>query len=225
MKKKYSAQACVCVTRQALIFYTPNVPDLQSITLTTEVLADLEVINQPALERILKNWLRKNQIVPEKIIVFFVGDTYFFQDVTQVPTSVEDPAVLEFAHTVPFTNVVTKIFPTQNGARVLVINRDLLVPIMAALENCGFTVVAAAPSFAAGISKENPFTKEVAMSAMKNEDVFLLYNFIENDELERKLEADTSFLSVQFDKKLIGMFVFFIVLVMILITLLIAQNG
>lgn len=225
MKKKYTAKACVCVTRQALVIFSPDFPDLQSMTVTSEVMTDLEVINQPALERVIKNWLRRTQLVPSSLAIFFVEDTYFFEDVTQVPVSVEDPQVLEFAATAPFANVVTKIFPTQNGARIVAINRELLQPIISAFEKVGFSVLAAAPSFAIGITSENPFTKEIAQVAVKTESVFTTYNFIESSMLEKKLVSEKSFFSVHFDKKLIAMIIFFVVLIGILIVLLIFQNG
>lgn len=224
MKQKFSAHSCLIVNRQSLVLYSPELSDLVTINLTSETILDLEVINKPALERIIKNWIRQSQFAPKTLIVLFVEDTYFHKDLSKVPASIQDPEVVEFVETVPFPNVITKIFPMQNGARVVVINRDLLQPIVSVLENSGFSVLATSPTFAAGISKEDPFSKETAKLALKNPDIFMTYNFFEKEEVEQKMATDKAFFSVRFDKKLISMIVFFVILVAILVGLLVFQN-
>lgn len=225
MKQKYSAHACVCVYRQSLVFYSPEISDLVKINLTSETVLDLEVINKPALERIINNWVRQTQFTPKTLVVLFVSDTYFHKDLKQIPNSIQDPEVVEFVESVPFSNVITKIFPLQDGAKIIAMNREFLQPLVSALESAGFIILAVSPSFATGITKENPFSKETAKPALKNIDIFTTYNFLEKEEVEQKMESDKAFFSIRFDKKLISMIALFVLLVAILIGLIVFQKS
>jgi len=224
MSDKYYAHSCVLVTRESLVLYSPELTELVPIPMSNEILLDLEVINQPGLERIIKNWLRKSQFVPQSLAIYFVADTYFYQDVTQVPASIEDPTVISFVETVPFTDLVTKIFPTSGGARVIAINRDLLQPMISVFEKAGFSVVAATPSFAAGITSDNPFSPEVAKESLDDETVFTTYNFLEAKEAEERLESEKPFMSFKLNKKIIAMIAVFVVLIIILIVMIVTMT-
>lgn len=224
MPKKYSAAAAIYVKRDTLSFYAPEFTEILSMPLTAEVTQDLSIVNQQALQRIVLNWLKQTQYQPLTVIIFFSEETYFFQDYTTIPESLEDETVTAFLSTVPHTNIVTKIFPTSSGARVIAVNRDLLQPIISVLEKVGFSVLAASPSFAAGFSQEAPFSVELAAPALDNETVFTAYNFLELEDLERKVEGNKDFFSVKFDKKLIAMVVVFVLLIIVLVALLLYQG-
>ncbi len=225
MSKKFIAHSCLCVNRQSLILYSPELADLSTLSLPTEVVQDLEIISQPSLERILKNWVKQTQLVPKTLAIYFVEETYFFQDSQQTNISNEDPEVQGFLATIPFSKISTKIFPIQGGSRIVAINQDLLQPIVTACEQAGFTVMVAAPSFAAGITSENPFTQELAKQSLKDQSILESYNFIDEAELERKMQDEQSFLSVQINGRLIGMIIFLLAMIGLLVYLLMTQNG
>lgn len=224
MNKKISVFSCFCINRGSIVFYSPDLLDLTTIPLTAEIMQDLDIVNEAALERVIKNWMRQSQIVPKTTAVYFVEETFFFTDLASIPATTQEPEVVAFTEAVPFDHVITKVFPIGSGARVVAINKDLLIPILSVLEKSGFTVLSVSPDFAVGITKEAPFTKEVAQKSLLNQDLITIYNFLDEAQVESKLQLDESFLAVKFDKKLIAMIISFAVLVGILIALLVFQN-
>lgn len=224
MAKKSTINSCIAVYRQAIVFYSPEQTDLVTLAMTSEIIQDLEIVNQSALERVIKNWLRQSQIIPKNISIFFLEETYFYQDISNPAATLQDPEVMTFIETVPFAATVPKVFPIQGGARVAAINRNLINPIVSALTNSGFNVVSATPAFAVGITKENPFSVELAKQILSNPEAITNYNFINGVAL-KDLEEEKPFLSVKFDKKLILMIVVFVVLLGVLGVLLLTQSS
>lgn len=207
-----------------MMFYSPELIDLSIITLTSEIIQDLEIISQSALERVIENWLKQSQIEPKTLAICFVEENYFYQDLTDGTRGSEDPQVKSFLENIPFNHIIAKIFPLQKGSRIAAINKSLLKPLITVLEKCGFTVLAATPAFAMGVNADNPFSKEIAKKSLQNQDIFKVYNFLSAEEIEAKLAKEKSFLSVEINKKLIIMIAFLLLLVGILVVLLINQK-
>ncbi len=225
MNKKIAIHSCFCINRGSMVFYSPDLHDVTTIPLTAEIMQDLGIVNEAALERVIKNWIRQSQLVPKTVSVYFVDETYFFTDVPSIPATTQEPGVVAFTETVPFDHVVTKIFPVGTSARIVAINKDLLFPIVSVLEKSGFTVISVSPDFAVGITREAPFSKELAQKALKNLDLITTYNFFDKAQVDRKLLLDESFFAIKFDKKLIVMIISFVVLIGILIALVVFQSA
>jgi len=225
MKNKSLINSCLCFNRQSMMFYSPELIDLSVITLTSEIIQDLEIVSQSALERVIKNWLDQSEIEPKNLAIYFVEENYFYQDLTGDIRGSEDPQIKSFLEKIPFNHIVAKIFPMQKGSRIAAINKSLLKPLITVLEKCGFTVLAATPAFAVGINADNPFSKETAKKSLQNQEIFKVYNFLEPEEVEAKLGNEKPFLSVEINKKLILMIAFLLLLVGVLIALLISQKS
>lgn len=224
MTKKLVSHNCIYLAQNNLVFFMPELTEVFPLTMPSEIFIDLEIISEPGLERVIKNWLQQTKLKPNSSVVLIDESDYFFQDVNKLPQLVSKEEISEFASTAPFNDVITKVFPTRSGSRIIAINRDLLYPLVTVLEKCGFNVLAVAPAFASGISSENPFTKELAFTALKNQGLYGAYNFIEVAQLEEKIAKETSFFSVQVNKKLIAMVVMLLTLVAVLIGLLFIQQ-
>lgn len=225
MKNKSSIHSCLCINRQSMMFYSPELIDLAIINFTSEIIQDLEIVSQSALERVIKNWLNQAQIETKTLAIYFIEENYFYQDLTGNIQSSEDPQIKSFLENIPFNHIVAKIFPMQKGSRIAAINKSLLKPLITVLEKCGFTVLAATPAFAVGINADNPFSKELAKKSLQNEEIFKVYNFLEAEEIETKLAKEKNFLSVEINKKLIIMIAFLLLLVGVLVALLISQRS
>jgi hypothetical protein len=204
-----------------MMFYSPELIDLSVINLNSEIIQDLEIVSQSALERVIKNWLNQSQIEAKTLAIYLVEENYFFKDFADTKINPKDPEVKSFLENIPFNHIVTRAFPMQGGVRIAAINLSLLKPLITVFEDCGFTVLAATPAFVFGINSENPFSKELAKKSLENQDIFKAYNFLDQEEVEKKLAAQKSFLSVEINKNLIFMIVFLLVLIGILIILLI----
>lgn len=208
-----------------MMFYSPELVDLAIINLTTEIIQDLEIVSQSALERVIQNWLKESQLEPKTLAIYFVEENYFYQDLTAEVQGSNDPQIKSFLENIPFNHIVAKIFPMQNGSRIAAINKSLLKPLITVLEKYGFTVLAATPAFAVGINADNHFSKEIAKKSLQNQDIFKVYNFLEAKEIEAKLAKEKNFLSVEINKKLIFMIAFLLILVGVLVVLLISQRS
>lgn len=224
MKKKSLIHACLCLNRESMMFYSPELIDLSILNLNSDIIQDLEIISQSALERVIKNWLSQAQIEAKTLAIYFAEENYFFKDLTDTKINPQDPEIKNFLENIPFNHVVTKVFPMSQGARIAAINVSLLKPLVTVLEKCGFTILAATPAYVFGINISNPFSKELAKKSLENQEIFKVYNFIDQEEVEKKLAAQKTFLSVEINKNLIIMIAFLLILIVVLVVLLISQK-
>ena len=80
MKKKQLIQSCLCVNRQSMMLYSSELIDLSLISLTSEIIQDLEIVSQSALERVIRNLLTQSNIQAKTLAIYFAEENYFFKD-------------------------------------------------------------------------------------------------------------------------------------------------
>lgn len=224
MAKQLIPHDSIYVAKNNLVFFMPDLAELATLSMSSDVFFDLEIISEPGLERVLKNWLQQSRLKPNSTAVFIDEANYYYTDLAKTPAAVSAEEIQEFANTVPFNDVISKVFPTQRGSRIIVLNRNFLYPLVTVLERCGFNILLVAPAFAAGITSETPFTKELAFNSLKNQNLYSQYNFIEVAQLAEKIAREKSFFSVEVNKQLIAMVLILFGLVAVLISLLLFQQ-
>lgn len=225
MAQKVNPQACFLVTRSSLTFFSKASDDGVELSLTSEIVKDLEMISQQALERVMSSWMEQIKIPAGQVELILDKSVFFHTTINKMPESETDPLVQSFLELVPFTDVITKSFPIKEGAYLVVINREFLNPLIAVLEKFGFVVVSASPLFILGTDDltKTPFTKEMALKAISNYELLAEYSFIAPEIVEEKLSAPQPFLSVKLNGKLIAMIAIFAILITVLIVLLVTM--
>jgi len=195
MAEKINPQACFFVTRNSLSLFSTVSSNGVELVLTAEIVKDLEVVSQQALERVLSTYIEQIKIPIGQVSLILDNSVYFHTTISKMPETNEDPIVQSFLDLVPFTDVLVKSFPIKEGAYLTVINSEFLNPIISVLEKFGFIVISATPVFVLGVdTSKTPFTKEIALQALANPDLLYSYNFLEPEQVEAKLDVPEAFL-------------------------------
>jgi hypothetical protein len=226
MKKndKETIKAGFYLDRSSLTYFDHQTEQLTSISLTSEVIQDLEIVSQPALERVIKSWLDQTKIVPGHMMLIVSQSVFYSQTLSTLPSKKDDPQVVAFLDLVPFEEIKTNIFPLQKGALIMAQNQLLLDPVVETLEKLGFKVLSVLGGFAIGLAPKLAFSVEKAKFALDNFDALNNFNVLTPEEVAQKATQKEVFLAVKFDKKLILMIVVFVVLLSLLGGLLFLQK-
>jgi hypothetical protein len=203
--------------RQRLSYYCASLPEVHSLTFTEEAVRDLEVENKKSLERQISNWIDQHKIEPMHSLIALSEDIYFAQDFAEIEVPTDSPEYQQFISYVPFEDPVTHTFPLTQGSRTIVMNRELLQPIIEVLEKREFVVLAVSPAFALGeLLHQTEFSAEIGKQVLAQQEVLFTYNVLPKEHVEKKLEAEDHFLMVKFDKKVLGLIGVFVLLLAIL---------
>ena len=212
------------VERNALTFFSTKGTDVPPITLTSEVIQDLRIVSEPALERIIKTWMEQNKILPTKVMLVLANSVTFSTDLSDPAATIDSPEVQAFLDLVPFKDVTHKVFRLENSVRATATNQHLIDPLIFVLEQLGFSVLCVAPAYAINIDDQTPFSKELGKQLLDSIATLMKYNFISQQDLVDKLREPQPFLSTKIDMKLIGMVGLFLVLLAVLGILLVLQS-
>lgn len=226
-KSKINPQACFFVTTRSLQFFIKDKdkPEVIELSLSNEIVQDLEIVSPASLERVLRNWLDQLKIIPGQVSLILDSSVYFVNQVAELPMSNSDQVVQEFLDIVPFSEVCIKNFPLQKGACTTVINQNFFQPLIDTLEKVGFIVISVSPSYILGIDfVQTPFSKELATQILNNIELLTQYSFITKEAAEAKLVVTEPFLSVRLDAKVITMILVLLGLAIVLIVLLKVQK-
>ena len=110
-----------------------------------EVVKDLEVVNSPQLEILIRTFITQHQLSPTSLIIILSPDVYFEKDLTGTESE-RVAQVQEFLDAVPLLSASFKVFKVQNSQRLIVINRALYESVKRSFEEQGFKVVAVSPA-------------------------------------------------------------------------------
>lgn len=221
MSNKLNPKSILLISRDHLCFYGAGSEEVVDLPLSTEIVNDLEIISQKSLVRVVQSWLEQYKIVPQQSVLLLDDSVLFHQKLDTLPDPADNEAEKKFLSIIPFRNVLLKTFPMKDGAYILAINQGFLRPVIEAFEQVGFSIVSVSPAFIFGINlSEKKLNKDLGQRMLGSLELLLQYNFLSQEEVEAKLTAPQTFLSVNFDKKLIMLIIVFIVLIGILVVLL-----
>ncbi len=217
MSSKTSLSAGFFVKRNSLTFFSRNLEDVVEITLSSQIMTDLEIVSQANLERVLANWVEQIKLTPGPICLLLDNSVYFDATLQQMPADESEPPVQAFLDTVPFNDPLVKYFPVQSKVMALAVNQGFLQPLISALEKVGFVVLCVAPAFVLNADfTKTPFSKEHGTEALSDFDTLNQFNFIPKTEVDAKITPPRPFLSVQINARLITMVLVFLVLIAVL---------
>jgi hypothetical protein len=139
------------VTRDGLSFSSEGSLTPLPLKLGHDLVSDLEITNPGELAAAIKKFIDTNKIKPGNLVLI-LSDSIYFEHEYPKPEVPANKDLEEFADTVPFSAVSSKLIPSGNGYRQIVINRDFYEAILQSLEQSGFKVTGVIPAFVLGIS-------------------------------------------------------------------------
>lgn len=111
---------------------------------------DLDVLNITELKEKILAYIGQNQIASGNYIIALSEHVYFEKDFSSVAKDQQDATVQQYVETVPFENSLSKIFPIENGFKVIVVNRDLCFALQQAFAEKGFVIEGITPVLVLG---------------------------------------------------------------------------
>lgn len=216
MATKITAAAGFYLDRESLTYFTSKNSEVPAVPLTAEVVQNLHIVSEPALERVLRAWVEHTRVVPSTLVLLVSEGITFSLDLTDPSVTESTPEVQSFLELVPFNEVQSKIFRLESGVRVVAVNRNLIEPLVSVLEKMGFTVVCVTTGFVMGMDEQAQFTPEIGQKTLSSPDVLLRYNLLSETEIIAKVAKPEPFLSVKIDKKVVAMLLVFLVLLSVL---------
>lgn len=138
MKSKQSG--IVYIDRNRIDFYQDSMPSILSIEFPSNVIRDLEVINQAELNKSIKSFIEGNKLFPANVIVVLANTVIFEKQISPEKHDEQQALVQAFLDQVPFEEVSFKLIPYDKGIRIMAINSQFISDFKTAFESSGFLV-------------------------------------------------------------------------------------
>lgn len=116
-----------------------------TLQLPQEVIRDLEITSQTALETLIHTFVVREKLTPTSLILVLSQEVYFEKDIGKSDGEEKEKLVQQFVDTVPFTTTSEKVFQIRGSYKLVVINRALYDAFKTAFEKEKFPVSAAIP--------------------------------------------------------------------------------
>lgn len=180
---KKTSPIVVNVNRNRLLICGTQVPAVVEVSLTSDMVSDLTVVDQAKLEAAVAGLIQQNKLTPAPAIVILASDICFEQDIARLKESDLQIQIQKFLDTVPLTSVSSKVFETDTGYRVVAISRDFYEVVRTAFEKLGFTVQVVVPGYVLGaVGVGDKFDLQACQLVIRNLDTISQHGF----ELEKK---------------------------------------
>lgn len=214
----------VYLTRKGMVFGGDSLKELVTVEFAPDVFVDLEFPNIRSFNNQILTAVELYGLRPGKVIFVLNQELYYSQ---QFATANEDE-IKNYLSIIPFSESVSKRFPNAAGLQLVAISRDLVDPLVEVFTHHGFEVVYVLPDFAFGESLRTieQFTPEVIEPFLDSKNMVSLeaFSFYSAPKAPEGMTSIRDSEGRIFNPRLIGMIVFFIVLIGILIAVL-YMNG
>ena len=126
-------------------FYSRSMTSILQLDLPTDVINDLEVINEDKLNLLLQTFIVNNKIMPTGIIILLSTALTFEKDLPESPSDQLEKETSKFLELVPFENVLSKITKIDKKWKIVAANNQLCENFKIAFEKQNFFVVGIVP--------------------------------------------------------------------------------
>lgn len=220
MKTSKKEQQIIFINRDKMFFCDPNKNDSNEFPLNSEIIKDLEVVDQVKLEESLRSYLGENTETLSETLIILNKNTYF-------STTIENPELDEIATTakidkfsdlVPFNNIFVKQFLVNKKLEVIAINKDFYEPILDVLFKLNFKITMILPELVVtDFIGEASCTPEENSALLKAVGKLGSYDLLgSKHKLITKNSSEIEPIKIQ-NKRLIVMVIIFLFLIFILI--------
>lgn len=136
--------------RNLIVFFGTEINGVFSLDLKEDVVKDLEVIDAEKLENQIKVFVSNFKLPPCNLILVLSDALVFQKDIIGVSSQDIDSYVQNFLDNVPIENIFSKLFPIENGVKVIAVNKQLFESVGRAFQNLGFVVLSVIPEILLG---------------------------------------------------------------------------
>lgn len=156
----------ILVTSNSLQLVGLGETNVQTIPLPASIIESMEVINKDGLYSLITDWLKQRTYTSASIIWLLAPDICFEKILNSSEEAGIDSEAVQFLDTVPFENVLSRIYLTSEGRVVTAVNKDLVMALVQGFALHGYSAKAILPSRLA--MAESDLTPEVENYALKH---------------------------------------------------------
>lgn len=131
-------KAILYLDRNHLDFYIHGATSIESYNFQSNIILDLDVINEDELNKTLSQFISQNKLTPAYFLTVFSHNVLFEKEISNLQGQQLEDSVLKFIENVPFENVIAKTIKLTNGYRVTATNKDFFETVKGAFEQNGF---------------------------------------------------------------------------------------
>lgn len=150
MKDQAQQKAVIFIGRSGIQFFSTAFPNIVSLPFDPKVVKDLDVIDPKTLQSQISTFIGQNKMIPSVVLFVFSEPSCFYQDLKETDDAKLKLLLQEFVNNVPFETVLTKVYKTRDGVRVVSVNERLYREVAATFQSKGFVSLGAIPSFVLG---------------------------------------------------------------------------
>lgn len=143
--------------------------------------SNLEIKNHDELAVQIKAFVEANKIPLSNIAIVLSENILFVKTISA--TEDRELEAKRFVENIPFEHVSHKIYPIENGALIVAVNRDFYRSIQTAFEKLGFSAATVVPVFTTGVTTINP---ESGLDLASAKNLLTLYENLRQNNLELK---------------------------------------
>lgn len=142
-QKKYLV---IWVTPHALIWIASGGDSPQTLSLPPTIVDNLEVKNRDALYTLISEWVKTRTYAPTEVIWLLSPETYFEQTFLDSEKDSWDSNTVQFLDSVPFEELISRVYTPVEGRQVVALNKAFLAPLMQAFAIHGYNTRCVIPS-------------------------------------------------------------------------------
>ena len=134
---------------------------VQIIPLPASIIASQEILNKDGLYTLITDWVKQRTYTSAEIIWLLSPEVCFDYLLTTTEQDKVDSETLQFLDSVPFENILSRIYSTPEGRVITAVNKDLLMALVQSFSLHGYTTKAVIPV------RDSTLTQELFTSTVK----------------------------------------------------------
>lgn len=180
MEKVRKGLAVMYLTRDGFVWFEEGNSETLPCRFSEGAAWDLEVRNKEILKTQLQSFIRSNNLLPARLIVFLSQGLLFVRQITDTRQLHREIETERFLELLPFEHLSVKEYPNDQGILVTATNKDYYEIIIAFLLEEGFVCEAIIPITAVRIrlDEDKDFDSTLAQDFLKKFDSLKQYSLL-----------------------------------------------
>ena len=145
-----SPMVVIFVDRNRLQFYGGGLSSILALDIPPTIVRDLEIVNRDAFYTLVNQWLKQNNLGGAELFFVLSPQSYFEKVVASTGDSEQETEILDFYESVPFEELVTKVYTINTRKVAVATNKDFVEAIRHGFMLQGLDVISMIPAVLLG---------------------------------------------------------------------------
>lgn len=136
----------IMVAKNTLQLIRPGEEKVETIIIPPSIINNMEVINKDSLYTLITDWLKLQPHVSAEIIWLLAPEICFEHTLTSNEQDKIDSETLQFLDSVPFEDVLSRVYKPLEWRQVIAVNKDLIMSLIQGFSLHGYVTKVVVPS-------------------------------------------------------------------------------